>query len=133
MDVAQPTKPGVKVYPARCKQCLGTGRIQIIANWGGLTQPNAILHSKATPTRSAFLQTTRQASGVSSPLKRTLKRSGISWGLLTSIAAPEMLMSEIRQLTVTSAHLITPDISTPLREAERLSIKMHFAAKALEI
>jgi hypothetical protein len=43
--------------------------------------------------------------------------------LLTSIAAPEMLMSQIKQLTVVSANMITPDINTGLRGAARLSIR----------
>jgi len=29
--VAQPVQPGRKIYPARCKQCHGKGRIETLA------------------------------------------------------------------------------------------------------
>jgi hypothetical protein len=56
-------------------------------------------------------------------LKTTLKRSGISCGLPTSIAAPEILMSHIKQLIVLSANVINPDIKTGLRGVARRSMK----------
>ena len=59
---------------------------------------------------------------MSSALKTRLKRSGTSWGLLTSIAAPEMEMLLIKQLITLPANSIAPDINTGLRGAARFSM-----------
>jgi hypothetical protein len=45
-------------------------------------------------------------------LEDDTKTFGDILGITTSIAAPEILMSHIKQLTVMSANLITPDINT---------------------
>jgi hypothetical protein len=46
-----------------------------------------------------------------------------SRGLVTSSAAPEMVMLRIKQLIVLPAKLIVPDINTGLRGIARLSMK----------
>ena len=48
----------------------------------------------------------------------------MSWGLVTSIAAPEMEMLLIKQLMVLPANSIAPDINTALRGPARLSMKL---------
>jgi hypothetical protein len=48
----------------------------------------------------------------------------MSWGLVTSIAAPEMEMLLIKQLMVLPANSIAPDINTGLRGEARLSMKL---------
>jgi hypothetical protein len=53
-----------------------------------------------------------------------LKRSGMSWRLVTSIAAPEMEMLLIKQFTMLAANSIAPDINTVLRGLARLSMKL---------
>jgi hypothetical protein len=45
-----------------------------------------------------------------------------SWGLVTSIAAPEMEMLLIKQLITLPANSIAPDINTGLRGAARFSM-----------
>ena len=59
-----------------------------------------------------------------SVLKTRLKHSGMSWGLVTSSAAPEMEMFRIKQLIVPPANSIAPDIRTGLRGIARLSMKL---------
>ncbi len=59
-----------------------------------------------------------------SALKTRLKSSGMSWGLITSSAAPEMEMLRIKQLIVLAANLIAPDINTGFRGIARLSMKL---------
>ena len=41
------------------------------------------------------------------------------WGLVTSSAAPEMVMLRTKQLIELAANLIAPDINTVLREVAR--------------
>jgi hypothetical protein len=48
----------------------------------------------------------------------------MSWGLVTSIAAPEMEILLIKQLMVMPANSIAPDISTALRGLARLSMNL---------
>ena len=44
------------------------------------------------------------------------------WGLVTSSAAPEMVMLRTKQLIELAANLIAPDINTVLREIARRSM-----------
>jgi len=49
-----------------------------------------------------------------------------SWGLVTSIAAPEMEMLLIKQLITLPANSIAPDINTGLRGAARFSMMRRY-------
>ena len=51
-----------------------------------------------------------------------VKRSGMSWGHVTSSAAPEMEMLLIKQLITLPANSIAPDMNTGLRGAARFSM-----------
>jgi hypothetical protein len=56
-------------------------------------------------------------------LKDKIETLGMPRGLVTSSAAPEMVMLRTKQLMVLPANLITPDINTGLRGIARLSGK----------
>ena len=57
-------------------------------------------------------------------LKDKIEMIGDVVGLAISSAAPEMDMSQIKQLIVLPANSIAPDIKTGLRGFARLSIKI---------